>query len=158
MLSGTAWGLPLLYRGLAVELAMDAFPRLALLVWGQSNCLCLCLAHTKHSLLSYRGLRPAFTPVALSFSRESYSSTARVFGLVLGAAIDLESRRLSVCRRSASMASITAWSRCCLPLTLNRPSGSCVARSKRIPLSTFAEEFELLNSRRYCLNHHLALM
>ena len=31
MLSGTAWGLLLLYRGLAVALAMDALPRLALL-------------------------------------------------------------------------------------------------------------------------------
>ena len=30
MLSGTAWGLLLLYRDLAVGLVMDAFPRLAL--------------------------------------------------------------------------------------------------------------------------------
>ena len=160
MLSGTVCGLLLLlYAGLAVALAMDAFPRLTCWFWGQSHCLCPCLPHTKHSLLSYRRFRPAFTPAALVFSRESCSSAALPYGLVPAAAIDLASRRFAVCRRSAPLASITAWSRCCLAIMLNNASGSCVTRSKRIYLFFhLAAELERLDSRSYCLNQHLVML
>ena len=44
MLNGTVCGLLLLYRGLAVALAMDAFPRLALLALGAIPLLAYLLA------------------------------------------------------------------------------------------------------------------
>ena len=95
-LSGTVCGMLLLCEGLAVALVNDAFPFLTLLVWGQSYCLCPCFPQTKHSLLSYRRLRSAFTLAAVAFSRESCSSAARPCGLVPAAAIDLESLRFAV--------------------------------------------------------------
>ena len=98
------------------------FSALPCWLWGQSHCLCPCLPHTKHLLLSYRRFRSAFTPAALAFSRESCSSAALPCGLVPAAAIDLASRRFAVCRRSASLASIAAWSRCCLTIMLNNAS------------------------------------
>ena len=47
MLSGTARGLLLLYRGLAVGMAMDALPRLALLALGAVPLLVTLLATHK---------------------------------------------------------------------------------------------------------------
>ena len=47
MLSGTAWGLLLLYRGLAVDLAMDTFPRLVQLALGAVPLLVSLLATYK---------------------------------------------------------------------------------------------------------------
>ena len=131
MPSGTVCGLLLLYRVLAVALAMDAFPRLTLLAWRQSHCLCPCLPHTKHSLLSYQRFRSAFTPATLALSRESCSSAALPCGLVPATATNLAPRHFAVCRRPASLASITAWFHCCLALMLNNVSGS--ALRNRIP-------------------------
>ena len=51
MLSGTACGLLLLYRGLAVPLAMDAFPRLTLLALGAVPLLMTLLATHKALLV-----------------------------------------------------------------------------------------------------------
>ena len=134
------------------------FPALPCWLWGQSHCLCPCLPHTKHSMLSYRRFRSAFTSAALAFSRESCSSEALPRGLVPAAAIDLESRRIAVYRRSASLASITAWFRCCLAIMLENASGSCVTRSKRIFFFHLAAELEWLDSHRYCLNQRLAML
>ena len=136
MLTGTVCGL-LLLRGVWPWLwSWTPFPALPCWLWGQSHCLCPCLPHTEHSLVSYRRLRSGFTPAALAFSHVSCSPAARPCGLVPAAAIDLESRGFAVCRHSASLASITAWSRCCLAIMLNNASGSCVTRSKRLFLST----------------------
>ena len=49
MLIGTARGLLLLYRGLAVALAMDAFPRLALLALGTLTA-CISACHIRNTI------------------------------------------------------------------------------------------------------------
>ena len=133
------------------------FPALPCRLWGQSHSLCPSLPHAKHSLLSYRRFRSAFTPAALAFSRESFSSAALPCGLVPAAAIDLASRRCVVCRRSASLASITAWSRSCLEIMLNNASGSCDT-NRNASFLHLKTELEWLDSRGYCLNQHLAML
>ena len=55
------------------------------------------------------------------------------------------------------LVSITAWSSRCLAIMLNNASGSCVTISKRIIFSTL-RQLEWLDSRRYCLNQHLAMV
>ena len=111
------------------------FPALPCWLWRRSRCLGPCLPHTKHSLW-YRRFRSAFTPAALAFSRGSCPSAELPYGLVPAAATDLGSRRFDVCRRTASLASTTAYSRSCLAIMLNNASGSCVTISKRIFFST----------------------
>ena len=137
MMSGIACRLLPLYRDLSVALAMDAFPRLTLLVLGAVPLL-VSLLTTYGTLVVVVPTIPrsAFTPETLTSSRETLSSAALLWGLVCAAAIDVASLRFDVCRRSASLVSITAWSRCCLAIMLNNASGSLVSRSKRICFST----------------------
>ena len=113
-LSGTACGLLLLLllllqlRDLAVTLAMNAFSRLALLSLGVVPLLVTLLATNK---ASYWRFRSTFTPAVLGLWFASWLSAALPCSLVSAAATDLASRRFAVCRRAASLASITGWSR-----------------------------------------------
>ena len=122
--------------------------------FGDSLTACVPACHIRNTR-SCRTDCSAFTPAALALSRKSCSSGALSCGLVPAAATDLASRRFAVYRRSASLASITAWFRCCSAIILNSSaSGSCVTRSKRIFLSTLIEaELEWFNSRRYRVHY-----
>ena len=62
----------------------------------------------------------------------------------------------AVCRRAASLASTTAWSRCCLAIMLNT-SGPCV-RYRNVSSFHLAPELERLDSRRYCLYQHPSMI
>ena len=115
MLSGTACGLLellllmlLLLGVLAVALAMKAFPRLALLTLGAVPLLVTLLATNKTLVSLVPTVRSAFTPSVLALWLPSDLSAALPRRLVPAAATDLASRRVAVCRRAASLASITA--------------------------------------------------
>ena len=127
MLSGIAcgWLLLLLRRGLAVDLAMNAFPRLILLALGAVPLLVNLLATNKTLVVIVAPL--CFYPSGLG------TLACVVFAC---SASDLVSRRVAVCRRAASLASITAWSRRCWSMMLNSASGSCTTRLNFIFLST----------------------
>ena len=95
MLSETSCRLLLLLLGgVVVAMAMNAFPRLALLTLGAVPLLVTLLAANKHSLLSYRWFRSAFTPVVLAIWLASCLSAALLSSLVSTAATDLASRRV----------------------------------------------------------------
>ena len=123
MLRRTACGLLLLLLllgGLAMALGMNAFPRRAMLALRAVPLLVTLLATAKHSSFSYRRFRSAFTTAVLALWLESCLSAALPCSLVPASATDLASRRVAVCRRAASLASITAWSRRCWSIMLNR--------------------------------------
>ena len=161
MLSGTDCGLLLLLLllgGLAVAPAMNAFPRLALLALGAVPLLVTCLPQTKHSLFSYRRFRSAFNRAVLALWLPSCLSAALPCSLVPAAATDLASRRVAVCRRAASLASITAWSRRCWSMMLNKYVGVMHNEIERHLSFNLAAKLKWLYSRRYRLDQHLAMI
>ena len=69
MLSGTACRLLLLYRGLAVAVAMDSFPRFTLLALGAVSLLVALLA-------THKALLVAVPTVPLRFNTSSFGTHA----------------------------------------------------------------------------------
>ena len=129
MRSGTACKLLrllLLFGGVAVALAMNVFPLLALLASGAVPLLVTLLA-TISLCLHPSGLGNLACVVFVS-------SIAMQVGP--RSSTDLASRRRAICQRAASLASITAWSRRCWSMKLNSVSGSCTTRLNLISLST----------------------
>ena len=158
MLNGAACGLLRLYRGLAVSLAMDAFPRLILLALRAVPLLVSLLA-------AYETLVVVVPTFPLCFHTSSFGILAWV---VL---VSSTSPRLGP--RSSHRPSVTPF--CCLPtlstIGLNyslvplllgdndeNASGSCITRSKRIIFSTLRRRSNWLISRRCCLNQRLAVV
>ena len=113
---------------------------------------------TKHSLFSYRRFRSDFTPAVLALWLLSGLSAPLPCSLVPAAATDLASRRVAVCRRAASLASVTAWSRRCWSMMLNSASGSCTYEIEpHLPFHLVAK-LELLYCRCYRLQQRLAML
>ena len=109
MFIGTVCGRLLLYGGLAVALAMDAFPRLTLLALGTVPLLVIVLASHRALFVVVPTVPLCFHTAALALSRESCPSVSVLpRGSIPSIATDLASSVLAVCRRKASLASITA--------------------------------------------------
>ena len=115
MLSVTVYGLLLLYGGLAVALVIDTFPCLTLLALGAVSLLVTLLA--THEFVDVVPMVPLCFKTSGIRIRESRLSEALLFGLIPAAATDVTSRRFSVRRHAASLASkcgpVTAWRLCC---------------------------------------------
>ena len=146
MLNGTACGLlllllPLLLGGLAVALAMNAFPPLSLLALGAVALPGTVLTTNQTLVVTVPTVPLRFNASGLGTLVSSFWSVALPCSLVSAAATDLASCPFAVCRRAASLASITAWSRRCWSMMLNSASWSCI---KRLNLISFP--FSLRNS------------
>ena len=128
MRSGTACKLLrllLLFGGVAVALAMNVFPLLALLASGAVPLLVTLLA-TISLCLHPSGLGNLACVVFVS-------SIAQQLGLHSSHGSSITP--CAVCRRAASLASNTAWSRRCWSMMLNSASGSCTTRLNLISVS-----------------------
>ena len=140
MLIETAGGLSLLLLGgLAVALTMNAFRCLILLPLGAVPLL--------HTLLATQQTLVVVVPTGpCCFHISGLGTLACV---VLVSSTERPGvKPLSRCRREASLASITAWSRRCSAIGLSCASGSCTMRSIRIYLTFhLASEHEWLAYR-----------
>ena len=95
------------------------------------------------------------TPTVLVLWLATYLAAGLPCSLVPAAATDLVSRRVAVCRRAASLASITTWSSRCWSMMLNSASGSCTTTIEPHDPFHLAAKLECLYSRccRLYQNH-----
>ena len=139
MLSGTDCGLLLLLLllgGLDVALAVNAFPRLAPLALRAVPLLVILLATNRTLVVLVPTVPLCFHSRSLDTVVRSCLSAALPWNLVPAVATDLASSRVAICRRAASLAPVTAWSRRCWSMMLNSASGSCTTRLNLVSLST----------------------
>ena len=116
MLSGTHCGLLLLLLllgGVDVALAVNAFSRFALLALRVVPLLVILLATNRALVVLVPTVPLCFHARSLGTLVRSCLSAALPCGLIPAAASDVASRRVAICRRAASLASVTAWSRSC---------------------------------------------